>query len=145
VRHQIDAAGGSVTIDMAARSIVSDRLSLEQILGNLVDNAVKYAEPDRPLALAIRSRPVARRRIEIEVEDNGRGIAPEDHARIFELFRRSGPQDIKGDGIGLAHVRSLARRLGGEITVQSQLGKGSTFRLRLPIDLRDFVGVAGER
>ena len=69
--------------------------------------------------------------------DNGRGIAPQDHERIFELFRRSGAQDQPGEGIGLAHVRALVRRLGGEITVQSELGRGTTFQvvalpLRIP-------------
>jgi signal transduction histidine kinase len=139
VGHQIAEAGGAVTIDAGVGRIVSDRLSLDQILGNLVDNAVKYARPDRPLALAIRARRTGRNYVEIEVEDNGRGIAPEDHERIFELFRRSGEQDKAGEGIGLAHVRSIARNLGGEITVRSTRGEGSTFVLRLPIDLRSFL------
>ena len=77
--------------------------------------------------------------VRIEVEDNGRGIADQDHERIFELFRRSGQQDQTGEGIGLAHVRSLARNLGGEITVRSRLGEGSTFVLRLPADLSRLV------
>ncbi len=49
---------------------------------------------------------------------------------IFELFRRAGTQDRPGEGIGLAHVRALVRRLGGDITVQSELGRGTTFRIR---------------
>jgi signal transduction histidine kinase len=73
--------------------------------------------------------------VEYEVEDNGRGIAPEDHDRVFELFRRSGAQDVAGEGIGLSHVRALVRRLGGEITLQSSLGKGTIFRVRLPKNL----------
>lgn len=132
VRHQIDEAGGSVTIENARPVIVSDRLSLDQILGNLVDNAVKYADPGRPLALRLRARPSGPGEVEIEVEDNGRGIASEDQARVFDLFRRSGAQTVPGEGIGLAHVRSLARRLGGEIELRSTPGRGSTFVLRLP-------------
>ena len=68
----------------------------------------------------------------IEVADNGRGVDPRDHGRIFELFRRSGKQDQKGEGIGLAHVRALARRLGGEVWPAAAPGIGSRFRVTLP-------------
>ena len=68
----------------------------------------------------------------VTVADNGRGIDPKDHERIFDLFRRSGQQDQPGEGIGLAHVRALVYRLGGRITVDSELGRGSTFRIELP-------------
>jgi signal transduction histidine kinase len=68
----------------------------------------------------------------IEVEDNGRGIAAEDAERVFDLFRRAGVQDKQGEGIGLAHVRTLVRRLGGDIVMTSELGKGTTFRVMLP-------------
>ncbi len=135
VQHQIAETGGSVEVAMDVPPVVSDRLSLEQILGNLLDNAVKYGHPDRPISIKIRARTEGPRLVRIEIEDNGRGIAPEDHERIFELFRRSGQQDRAGEGIGLAHVRSLARNLGGEITVSSKLGAGATFILRLPVDL----------
>jgi signal transduction histidine kinase len=91
----------------------------------------------------VRAMPAKRNGVRIEVEDNGRGIAPEDHERVFELFRRSGVQDRAGEGIGLAHVRSLVRNLGGEITVTSTLGGGSTFIIRLPSDLSQFVRSSG--
>jgi len=68
-----------------------------------------------------------------EIADNGRGIDPRDHQRIFDLFRRAGAQDKPGQGIGLAHVRTLVRRLGGTISVQSNLNNGSTFTITLPI------------
>jgi signal transduction histidine kinase len=67
-----------------------------------------------------------------EVRDNGRGVDPKDRERIFELFRRSGAQDRPGEGIGLAHVRQLVRRLGGSITLTSTPGQGSTFTVTLP-------------
>ena len=139
VHHQVMDGDGVVEARIAARTIITDRFSLEQILGNLFDNAVKYKHPDRPLHLMVRAMPEGRSMVRIEVEDNGRGIAEEDHERVFELFRRSGQQDQGGEGIGLAHVRSLARNLGGEITVRSELGKGSTFVLRLPADLSRIV------
>ncbi|MCB1419168.1 MAG: CHASE3 domain-containing protein [Notoacmeibacter sp.] len=132
VQHQILEEGGEVQSDLAVETVVTDRFSVDQILSNLVDNAVKYAHPERPLALTIRSRRDGPSFVRIEVEDNGRGIAEADHERIFDLFRRSGKQDKKGEGIGLAHVRSLARNLGGDITVKSSEGEGSVFLLRLP-------------
>ncbi|MBT9369340.1 ATP-binding protein [Rhizobium sp. CSW-27] len=140
INHQVTEGGGEVTIAVGnARRLVTDRFSLEQVFGNLFDNAVKYKHPDRALSLSVRAQPAGRNFLRIEVADNGRGIAPEDHERIFELFRRSGLQDSPGEGIGLAHVRSLVRNLGGEITVQSTLGSGSTFIIRLPTDLSQYV------
>jgi len=139
VYHQISESDGTVALDIRAPRLITDRLSLEQIISNIVDNAIKYRNPSRPLALAIRAVPEGRHMLRIEIEDNGRGIADQDHERIFELFRRSGQQDQAGEGIGLAHVRSLARNLGGEITVKSRLGEGSTFVLRLPSDLSRLV------
>jgi signal transduction histidine kinase len=67
-----------------------------------------------------------------EVRDNGRGIDPKDRERVFDLFRRSGAQDRPGEGIGLAHVRALVRRLGGTISLTSEPGQGSTFTVTLP-------------
>ncbi|ACM35264.1 MULTISPECIES: sensor histidine kinase [Rhizobium/Agrobacterium group] len=140
VHHQISESGGHTEISTDVASIISDRLSLEQILGNLFDNAIKYKSPDRPVVLSIRAVSDGRHFIRLEIEDNGRGIAEQDHERIFELFRRSGQQNQVGEGIGLAHVRSLTRNLGGEITVRSKIGVGSTFILRLPRDLSKLVG-----
>ena len=68
-----------------------------------------------------------------EVTDNGRGIDAKDHQRIFDLFRRAGTQDKPGQGIGLAHVRALVRRLGGTMSVTSELQAGSTFTITLPL------------
>jgi signal transduction histidine kinase len=67
-----------------------------------------------------------------EVTDNGRGIDQKDHQRIFDLFRRAGAQDRPGQGIGLAHVRALVRRLGGTLSVSSEPDRGSTFTVMLP-------------
>jgi signal transduction histidine kinase len=140
VHHQISENGGSVTTDVKVPRIISDKLSLEQILGNLLDNAVKYQDAARPLTIAVRAALAAGNRIRIDVEDNGRGIASTDHERVFELFRRSGAQSQPGEGIGLAHVRTMVRSLGGEITLASELGTGTTFTISLPRDLRNYVG-----
>jgi signal transduction histidine kinase len=136
LQHQIDDAGGAVNIDTRVSTLVSDRLALEQIVGNLLDNAVKYRAPDRALRIHIRAHETRGQRIIVEVEDNGRGIAAQDHERVFDLFRRSGAQNMPGEGIGLAHVRSMVRNLGGEITLRSQIEQGTTMQLNLPRDLR---------
>ena len=136
VQHQVISTGGEIDTPTQSFTVVTDRISLDQILGNLFDNAVKYQMPGRPLMLTARMQPAGRGLVGIDISDNGRGIADDDLERIFELFRRAGEQDQPGEGIGLAHVRSLIRNLGGDITVASELGKGSTFHLTLPTDLR---------
>lgn len=136
VQHQVDQADGVIDFDIRAPVIVSDRIALEQVFGNLLDNAVKYRSRERPLRLRIRAVPAFANRVSIEFQDNGRGIARQDHDRVFDLFRRSGSQDQTGEGIGLAHVRSVVRNLGGDITVESELGQGTTFRINLPLDLQ---------
>jgi signal transduction histidine kinase len=135
VQHQVADAGGSVEIEAKVRPIISDRLALEQIVGNLLDNAVKYRFPGRPLKIGIRARETPTQRVLIEIKDNGRGIAPQDHERVFDLFRRSGAQDQPGEGIGLAHVRTMVRNLGGDIMLKSELENGTTLTINLPRDL----------
>lgn len=139
IQHQIQAADGTSSLSVGVPAIVSDRLSLEQVVGNLLDNAVKYHASGRPLAVDIVVTPVAGGQVRIDIADNGRGIAPEDHQRVFDLFRRSGQQDKPGEGIGLAHVRTLVRSLGGDITLASALGEGTTFSILLPLDVRTIV------
>lgn len=136
VHHQASAEeGGGIEIDAQVPRITSDRLSLDQVMGNLLDNAIKYRAPERPIRIAVRTRRERRGWVKIEIEDNGRGIAATDHERIFELFRRSGSQNTAGEGIGLAHVRTMVRNLGGDIAVRSELGQGTTFTVTLPPDL----------
>ena len=113
-------------------TIVNDRLALEQIISNLIDNAVKYVRDEVPGQIAVTAGATDAPMVEISVVDNGRGIAERDLERIFDLFRRSGAQDRPGDGIGLAYVRTLVRRLGGTVRVMSRLGEGSTFTIVLP-------------
>src|SRR5690606_8860127 len=99
-------------------------------------NAVKYRDKNRPLNIRISAEHAPARQVRISVSDNGRGIAAEDHQRVFDLFRRSGQQDQPGEGIGLAHVRTLVRSPGGEISMSSTFGEGTTFTIVLPQDVR---------
>ena len=145
VQHQVTEAGGEVSIEGYVPPVVSDRLALEQIFGNLFDNAVKYRARSRPLQIKVRTREELGQRIVVEVEDNGRGISKQDHERVFDLFRRSGSQDQPGEGIGLAHVRTMIRNLGGDISLKSDIEQGTTMKLSLPRDLRKFIEITKHR
>jgi signal transduction histidine kinase len=131
VAHQASEAKAQIRIEPLP-DIVSDRLAIEQIFSNLIDNALKYLKPGVPGDITVRGRTKLGFAI-FEVADNGRGIDPKDHQRIFDLFRRAGTQDRPGQGIGLAHVRALVRRLGGTMSVASELHNGSTFTITLPL------------
>ena len=131
VRHQTEAAGASVIVAPDLPDVTADRLAVEQVLGNLIDNAIKYLSPERAGRIAVTGERSSGR-VTYRVSDNGRGIAAGDQSRVFELFRRAGPQDRPGDGIGLAEVRTTVRAMGGRIALTSQLGEGSTFSVTLP-------------
>ncbi len=130
VRQMAEQAGAELVVGDLPE-IVSDRLALEQVFSNLVENALKYLAPGRPgrvIVSGLREGDWLR----YDVTDNGRGIAARDLDRVFELFRRAGTQSTPGEGIGLAHVRALLRRMGGTIVCESTLGVGSVFIVRLP-------------
>jgi signal transduction histidine kinase len=133
VRHQADAAGAELSLGTVP-SIVSDRLAVEQVFSNLIENALKYPAPGRAARIRVEGRREGRF-ARFEVRDNGRGIAERDRERIFELFRRAGVQDTAGEGIGLAHVRALLRRMGGTIECESAIDVGSNFIVRLPFSM----------
>lgn len=143
IQHRLDAAGATVEIGTPLPDIISDRTALQQVFTNLLDNAVKYLDSRRPGRISVTGRRLGAV-VLIDVTDNGRGIQAEDHERVFELFRRSGQQDRPGEGIGLAHVRTLVRRLGGDITVESDGTSGTTFHVVVARDLRKRMG-SGER
>ncbi len=132
LRHQLEEADGEATVTIAGDGIVSDRMALDQVLGNLLDNAVKYRVRGRPLRIAVTVAPLDDGHVEIAIADNGRGIAEGDHERVFEPFRRAGIIDTPGEGIGLTHVRTIVRNLGGDIALTSAMDVGTTFRIVLP-------------
>ncbi|NAZ37050.1 ATP-binding protein [Rubellimicrobium sp. CFH 75288] len=131
MQHQVEEAEATLEIVEPLPDLVADRLALSQIFGNLLDNAVKYLDPARPGHIRIDGAKSGGK-IVYRVSDNGRGIDPKDHGRVFELFRRAGTQDRPGEGIGLAHVRTLVRAMGGRIELDSAPGKGTTFIVTLP-------------
>lgn len=130
LRHQIDAAEGEVKIGKLP-ALITDKIAIEQVFSNLIENALKYVDKDRPPVIQIDANADGRQ-VHYSISDNGRGIDQKDLERIFELFRRAGRQDRPGEGLGLAFVRAAVRRLGGTISVESELGKGTTFALKFP-------------
>jgi signal transduction histidine kinase len=105
---------------------------LEQIFTNLIANALKYVAPDVAPHLEIRGE-ADESAARIFVKDNGIGIDPEFHEKIFRPFERlHSVKNYQGTGIGLAIVQKGMQRLGGSVTVKSQIGKGSCFILVFP-------------
>jgi two-component system phosphate regulon sensor histidine kinase PhoR len=115
-----------------APAALADRRALEQVLLNLLDNAVKYSEPGGRIEIALTG---SRDGVRIDVSDTGIGIPEADRARIFERFYRvekARSRDLGGTGLGLSIVKHLVQALDGEVFVVSREGKGTTFTLRLP-------------
>jgi signal transduction histidine kinase len=128
------AAGLQFALDMPQHPVIirTDPDKLRQVLVNLGGNAVKYTKEGR-IRVALRENGV--NRIAVDVSDTGIGIAPEHLDQIFEPFWQVDPDrrgHDAGTGLGLSVVRELARLLGGEVSVESTLGKGSTFTVRVP-------------
>ncbi len=110
----------------------ADRRALEHVLSNLVDNAVKYAGEGRRIVLSARNLDGA---VELIVSDNGPGIEARHLPRLFERFYRvdaGRSRDLGGTGLGLSIVKHLVESMSGKVSVESELGQGTTFRIRLP-------------
>ena len=125
------------------RYIKSDEARIRQILINLINNAVKFTEQGG-VTLRLGVKENARHHLLIEVEDSGPGIAPEDRARLFEPFvqLREGAEQ-RGTGLGLTITRQFVQMMGGSIVVESTLGKGSLFRVELPVEPASSAEILG--
>jgi signal transduction histidine kinase len=124
-RVEIEAAGGGPIVR-------ADRETLRCVLWNLLDNAAKYSPSCETVWIEVSRNGTGAR---IAVRDRGVGIPPGEHRRIFEKFVRgttARASDVRGTGIGLAMARQIVRAYGGEITVDSEPGRGSTFTVALP-------------
>jgi two-component system phosphate regulon sensor histidine kinase PhoR len=118
--------------DLGAVPVWADRRAVDQVLSNLVDNALKYTDPGGRITVEIESQPES---VRVSVTDTGIGIPEEQQARIFERFYRvdkARSRALGGTGLGLAIVRHLVQAMGGDVYVESEPGRGSTFRFTLP-------------
>ncbi|MHB1296535.1 MAG: sensor histidine kinase [Anaerolineae bacterium] len=122
---QIEQRQATVQVEPLPR-VMADRTAMEQIVGNLLANAVLYLKPGRPGEIRISAETGPDETI-FHIADNGRGIAADDAEKVFALFRRAGRQDVPGEGMGLAYVQTLVRRLGGHISYTSEYDVGTTF------------------
>jgi two-component system phosphate regulon sensor histidine kinase PhoR len=115
--------------------IMADEVHFSNMVNNLIDNAVKYSRDNTPLILKIATTS-NQKNLTIRVEDNGIGMSKETVKRVFERFYRAHTgnlHNVKGFGLGLSYVKTIVEAQGGEIKVDSVLGRGSTFILDLPL------------
>jgi len=129
---ELAARGAVVDLALPMGSVRGNSAMLGQVMTNLLSNAVKFVAPGVPPRVTVWSE---RRdgRVCLWVEDNGIGIDPEFHARIFGIFQRlNREEDYPGTGIGLAIVRKALERMGGKAGVVSVTGRGSRFWIELP-------------
>ena len=144
VRPLADEYGSALSLEMESDesfTVVSDPRRVRQILLNLLSNAIKFGE-GKPIRVTCKQN--ENKGVEIEVVDQGVGIAREDIPRIFEEFVQVSESKQPGTGLGLPISRRLAQLLDGTLTVESVPGQGSTFRLTLPPSLEDDVAPAAE-
>ncbi len=123
-------------------NLFADAALLQQALINLVDNAIKYTRSNGEVTVRLLQEEDM---VKIEVADSGIGIAPVDLNRLFDRFYRSGRReafDQRGTGLGLTIVKKIAERHHGKVTVESYLGKGSTFSIEFPMNLTPTVDFA---
>lgn len=117
----------------AQHTIVGDKLHLTNVINNLIDNAVKYNSNEPQIVVRTYNK---KNMFCIEVEDNGMGIAPENHNKIFERFYRvptGNVHNVKGFGLGLNYVKLIVKAHKGSINLDSTLGKGTIFKIFLPV------------
>jgi two-component system phosphate regulon sensor histidine kinase PhoR len=118
--------------DRGAAAAWADRRAVDQVLTNLLDNALKYTDPGGRVTVEVEGQPEF---VRVSVSDTGIGIPSEHQARIFERFYRvdkARSRSLGGTGLGLAIVKHLVQAMGGEVYVESEPGRGSTFRFTLP-------------
>jgi two-component system phosphate regulon sensor histidine kinase PhoR len=136
---QVSSAGAGIACYFSAgqADVEVDEVHFSNILANLIDNALKYAKEEPAIAVKTEN---SEGKLLIQVCDNGIGITQEDQKRIFEQFYRvhtGNRHDVKGFGLGLSYVKKIVEAHGGEIWVESELGKGSTFKILMPISLKN--------
>jgi signal transduction histidine kinase len=130
LRYKIDERAIAVRVDPLP-VVTGDAVRINQVFGNLIDNAVKYMAPSGEASIHV-GCDTRNGTPQFFVRDTGIGIRPEDQAKIFRLFSRVGGHSVPGDGMGLTAVKKILEKHGGRIWVDSAPGKGSTFWFTLP-------------
>lgn len=133
---RVEHTGGQITTEITAvdSAIYVDETHFPNAISNLLDNAVKYRKPDQPLNIHLRTWNEGKN-VCFSITDNGLGIKRENQKKIFDQFYRvhtGNVHDVKGFGLGLAYVKNIVSLNDGEIKLESELDKGSTFTIKLP-------------
>lgn len=133
LQGHLDKLHGAINIVAGLPDIIGDRTLLNRIFTNLLENAVTYCKADVPPQIEVGCQ-IEGNHVIVSVKDNGIGIPPEYQDKIFDIFQRLRPEEeYPGTGIGLATVKKSAALLGGEVWVESEVGVGSTFVVRLTV------------
>ncbi len=135
--HSISEKHAQVTVGPLPETH-ADRVAMEQIISNLLDNAIKYLDPHRRGVITISGWSLSDEHV-FQVRDNGMGIDQLDREKVFEIFQRSRNANAPGEGMGLAYVRTLVRRHGGRIWCESAPGEGSVFTFTISAGMCDRV------
>jgi PAS domain S-box-containing protein len=130
-KYQLNEAKADVRVGPLPPCL-GDNVHTSQVFANLIDNALNYRDPGRPLRIEIAGG-VQDGRAVYTVADNGVGIAPDQQRRIFEIFYRLNPEASSGEGLGLTIAQRVLERENGKIWVESREGSGSTFFVSLPV------------
>ncbi len=130
MQFAIDQAGASVQVD-SLPPCQGDQMQINQVFSNLLNNALKYLDPNRPGAIRVCGQEEPDR-VVYSIEDNGIGIAAEHQDSIYKIFHRLDPQRGTGEGLGLTIVRRVLDRHHGKIWVESEVNEGSKFYVSLP-------------
>jgi len=133
IKPRLDAQNAELVIPDDPPAVVCDRTRLYQLFSNLIGNALDHMGAERDGRIEVEVHEAFDHHL-IAVRDNGRGIAPEHHERIFEVFQSLGPRrdGSRGTGMGLAIVRKIAETQGGRAWVESEPGRGACFKVLLP-------------
>ena len=133
---RVEHTGGKVYTDIEAvdSKIYVDEMHFQNVIFNLLDNAVKYKKPDLPLNVYLKTWNEGKK-VCISIKDTGLGIKKDNLKKIFDKFYRvhtGNVHDVKGFGLGLAYVKKMVDLHDGEIYVDSEYGNGTTFTIKLP-------------
>jgi PAS domain S-box-containing protein len=131
MQNRLDEVHGTIEIAEGLPSVIGDQTLVRQIFLNLLENAITYHKPDMPPKVAVTWH-TKDDQVIVQVRDNGIGISAEYYEKIFNMFQRLHSEDeYPGTGIGLANVKKSVGLLGGSVWVESKVGEGSTFCVRL--------------